>query len=184
MQRPSKDFSGVEIYEYTENTDERGSFNKIFESNVLPKKDTLAEFTSLAISSNLKLGTIRGMHLQLQPFEETKLITCLQGSICDVFVDLRRESKTFGDWGSVELSKDNRYVLYLPEGFAHGFQTTMDNTDLLYAINGQYSTEYSRSILYSDEQLGIKWPLPVSDISLRDKSAKSLSDIVREIQFF
>lgn len=182
MQRLSKEFSGLEMYEYPRNFDERGSFHKIFESNVLPKNNNFVKFTSLAISSNLKLGTIRGMHLQLQPFEEIKLITCLNGAIYDVFVDLRLRSNTFGDWGAVEISRDNRGVLYLPEGFAHGFQTTLDDTEILYAINGQYSKEYSRSVLYSDEQLGIIWPLPVSNLSSKDKDAKSLSEIVREIK--
>jgi dTDP-4-dehydrorhamnose 3,5-epimerase len=182
MKRPSKEFSGVEIYEYPKNADERGSFNKVFESNVFPNNGTFAEFTSLAVSSNSKIGTIRGMHLQLKPYEEMKLITCLQGSVYDVFVDLRPGSQTFGDWGSVELSKVNRNVLFLPEGFAHGFQTTMDDTDILYAINGQYSKEYSRSILYSDEELSVGWPLPISSMSFGDKSAKSFSEIAREIQ--
>jgi dTDP-4-dehydrorhamnose 3,5-epimerase len=150
-------------------TDARGSFLKYF-----PLKDIKDSLDSIAISINPNPGTVRGLHFQIEPFAEEKLITCIQGSIFDVAVDLRPESSTFGKWTSFELSSTNSTQIYLPKGLAHGFQTLVPNTIVHYSLSSIYSLEHSFSINPFGD-LGIRWPHDVQAVSDRDMNGISLS---------
>ena len=129
-----------------------------------------SEFVQSSISVNKKKGTIRGMHFQVPPFAETKLITCTAGKIFDVLIDLRPDSKTFKKWQSIELDSKHYSSLYIPEGIAHGFQTLEDNSVLFYQISNIYKPDFSRGIRWNDPFFNIDWPLEISEISKKDLS--------------
>lgn len=121
------------------------------------------------IAHNIRKGTIRGMHFQFPPAAETKLVRCTRGGILDIIVDLRPESPTYLHHVSVELTEDNHKALYVPERFAHGYQTLRDNTDTSYSVGEFYSPANEGGILYNDPRLGLRWPLPVSVVSEKDQ---------------
>ncbi len=153
---------GVRITQIKSSDDIRGSFVKFH-----PNLDLDSQLDSVAISYNPKPGTIRGIHFQTEPFAEEKLVSCLQGSIFDVAVDLRPNSTTFGKWTSFELSQEGAQQAYLPKGVAHGFQTLAPNTIVHYCISTSYSANSSFAI-NPFGNLGIDWPLKPYVISQRD----------------
>ncbi len=148
--------------------DERGFFVRTFCAEQFAASGLVSEFPNCSSSFNLKAGTIRGLHYQSSPHEEAKLVRCIRGSIWDVIVDLRPGSNTFGQWIGVELTDSNRLGLYIPTGFAHGFQTLIDNCEVSYQISAAYVASASTGIRYDDPAIGITWPLPVSVVSERD----------------
>jgi dTDP-4-dehydrorhamnose 3,5-epimerase len=160
---------GSYVVEIEKIEDERGFFTRTFDKNEFIKMKLDSEFIQSSISQNKKKGTIRGMHYQTKPYEESKIVRCVKGKIFDVIIDLRPNSKTFKEWLSVELSEDNYKMLYIPKGFAHGFQTLEDDTEIYYQISEQYSTKLSKGVKYDDETFEIKWPLEISVISEKDK---------------
>ena len=160
---------GVKITQIKSSSDARGSFVKFH-----PTLDLASQLDSVAISYNVKQGTIRGIHFQVEPFAEAKLISCLQGSIFDVAVDLRPNSTTFGKWTSFELSRENSQQAYLPKGVAHGYQTLVPDTIVHYCISASYSVDSSFAINPLGN-LGIDWPLPPCLISQRDTDGIELS---------
>ncbi len=113
-------------------------------------------------------GTVRGMHFQTQPHSEIKLVRCISGKVADVIVDLRPDSPTFKQFAVFELSAQNKHMIYIPEGFAHGFQTLEDNTELIYLHSNYYNPEFESGIRYNDPALSINWPLEITNISERD----------------
>lgn len=150
--------------------DERGFFarswcRREFEGNGL--NPNLAQCN---ISYNLKKGTLRGMHYQIKPFEEAKLVRCTRGAIHDVIVDIRPDSSTFMSHIGLLLSADNRRALYVPEGFAHGFLTLQDNTEVFYQMSEFYAPEAARGFRWNDPSFGIKWPSQACVISDRDRT--------------
>ena len=124
-----------------------------------------------------KQSTVRGLHFQRPPKAETKIVRCISGSIWDVIVDIRENSPTYGKWYGVELNDNNRTMMYVPKGFAHGFQTLVDNVELLYLHSEFYSKKHEGGLLYADKTVNIDWPLPVSGISERDKVHPMLSEL-------
>jgi dTDP-4-dehydrorhamnose 3,5-epimerase len=122
------------------------------------------------ISYNKKRGTLRGMHFQHAPHGEAKLVRCTAGSIYDVIVDLRKDSPTFRQWASYELTAQNRNALYIPEGFAHGFQTLADDSEVFYQMFNYFVPESAGGVRWNDSAFGISWPLPVSMISDKDNA--------------
>lgn len=163
------EIDGVRITKIESSSDSRGIFIKFHPSRVL---NTILD--SIALSINPIIGTVRGLHFQTEPFAEEKVVTCIQGSIFDVIVDLRSESKTFGKWASIELSADNALQAYLPKGIAHGFQTLEPNSIVHYGITSAYSPESSYAINPFGD-LDIDWPLKTLAISERDTHGVSLS---------
>jgi dTDP-4-dehydrorhamnose 3,5-epimerase len=143
----------------------RGWCKKEFESYGLESRLVQAN-----ISMNKKRGTLRGMHYQTSPYEETKLVRCTQGSIYDVIIDLRPDSPTYKEWLGVKLTSDNYRILYVPKGFAHGYQTLEDNTELFYHVSEFYTPTAEHGVLYNDPAFAISWPLEVQVISDKDKS--------------
>lgn len=138
--------------------DERGSFTRTFCRQEFKGQNLNIDFVQNSISVNKKRGTLRGMHYQAAPAEEIKLIQCMRGSVFDVVIDLRPDSPTFCEWASFELSDINNQMLYVPKGFAHGFQTLEDQTILHYMISASYNPELARGVRYDDPAFKISWP--------------------------
>ena len=128
------------------------------------------------MSFNRKRGTLRGLHFQAQPYAEAKLVRCTRGAIWDVIVDLRKGSATARKWHALELTAENRRALYVPNGFAHGFQTLVDDAEVLYQMSEFYHPDSACGIRWDDPRLSIAWPLPNPIISLRDMSYSFLQE--------
>lgn len=152
--------------------DERGGFARTFCKKEFEQIGHRKEFVQLNHSYNTHKGTIRGMHFQLPPHQEIKLIRCVRGSVMDVIVDLRKDSPTFLQHISVELSAENKKMIYMPENFAHGFQTLEENSELIYHHTEFYTPEADTGLRYDDPALKINWPLPPVMVSAKDKSYK------------
>lgn len=151
--------------------DFRGSFSEVCNLTAQPWGRTEFVPTTLNISRNLYKGTIRGMHYQEEPYSQNKLIRCIRGSIYDVAIDLRRDSSTYLSWYSITLSSEDNKALFIPNGFAHGFCTLKNNTDVLYAMDGEYSELHSRCLRWNDEKFNIHWPLSNPIMTDKDKFA-------------
>lgn len=167
---------GVFIIEIERQEDERGFFARTWDQKKFEEADLNSRIAQCSISFNKKKGTLRGMHYQINPYDETKLVRCTRGKIFDVILDLRPQSTTFKKWIGIELSANNYKILYIPEGFAHGFQTLEDNTEVFYQISQEYMPDFARGIPWNDSMFQIKWPLNVSVISSRDSSFKQFED--------
>lgn len=156
--------------------DERGLFARTFCKNEFKKIGFEKEFVQFNHSFNLTKGTIRGMHFQNSPFNETKLIRCVQGKVYDVAVDIRENSPTFLQYFAVELSVENMFSILIPEGFAHGFQTLNDNTALIYHHTQFYTPKADSGLRYDDIALDIKWQLSPTNVSEKDKTYKLIDN--------
>lgn len=151
-------------------SDERGRFARTYCKKEFAKINFEKEFVQMNFSVNYKKGTLRGMHYQLPPYEETKLIRCISGKVFDVAIDLRKNSGTYLQWFGTELSKDNSKMILIPEGFAHGFLTLEDNSELIYHHTEYYNPSAERGIRYDDKSVNIKFPGEVLIVSEKDKS--------------
>jgi dTDP-4-dehydrorhamnose 3,5-epimerase len=148
-------------------SDERGWFMEFFKEGTFNSMGLPARFAQDNFSLSER-GVIRGLHFQVEPFAQGKLITCIRGAIYDVAVDLRLDSPTFGKWESAELTAENRMAWYVPEGFAHGFQALEDSSRVLYKCTTEYSREHEAGIIYNDPDLAIPWPLASPILSKKD----------------
>ena len=149
--------------------DHRGEFTKIFSSDFFKKK--YPKIKQINISLNYKAGTLRGMHLQSHPFTEDKYVSCIEGKIQDVILDLRKNSKTYEKWLSVDLSKRNGYILKIPKGCAHGFQSLADNSRVIYYHTNTYNKKYEKNINPLSDHYKIKWKKKITKISKKDNKA-------------
>lgn len=149
--------------------DQRGSFIRVFCETECVELRPYLHWVQINLSSTSLKGTIRGMHFQSPPAAEAKLIRCLQGRVFDVAVDLRAGSPTFLHWHGVELSENNSMQLFIPEGFAHGFQTLTDDVQLLYLHTAAWSRAREGGVRHDDPVLAIAWPLPVTQVSGKDR---------------
>jgi dTDP-4-dehydrorhamnose 3,5-epimerase len=161
--------NGAYMIELEPFIDDRGYFERLFCKNELKEINFSREIAQINHSLSRAKGTVRGMHYQLPPNAETKIIKSLRGSVYDVIIDLRKNSPTFLNWFGVTLSADNMKMIFVPEGFAHGFQTLEDNSELLYFHSELYTPRNERAIRYNDPLIDIKWPLDATDISDKDK---------------
>ncbi len=149
-------------------SDARGRFSRLFcEQDFTPVRVGL-HFTQINVSDTTQSGTIRGMHFQTPPAAEAKLIRCLRGRVFDVAIDVRQGSPTFLQWHAVELNADNDRAVFIPEGFAHGFQSLSDDVQLLYMHTAAWSRQHERGLRFDDRRLDIRWPLPVTVVSEKD----------------
>lgn len=162
--------------------DDRGFFARTFCRHEFTERGLNPDFVQCNISYNKKKGTLRGMHYRVGNHGEVKLVRCAAGAIYDVIIDLRAESPTFRQWISVELAAENHKLLYIPERFAHGFQTLSDNTEVIYHHSAYYSPENERGWRFDDSGLGIEWPLPVAVISDRDQNHPLMDDYFQGIR--
>jgi len=161
-------FEGVWVIANAPHSDERGSFGRAYCRQQFADHGLTFVIDQISVSFNAKAGTVRGMHFQRSPHAEDKLVRCLQGAVHDVIVDLRKESPTFCQSFSVELSRDNNLSLFVPKGFAHGFQTLTDSAQLLYCIATPYSPDHASGVRWDDPAFDIKWPQQISSISQKD----------------
>lgn len=166
---PTK-LSGVFIVELEPHNDTRGFFARTFCAREFEERGLATEFVQCSISANRTRGTLRGLHYQLSPVREAKLVRCTSGAIYDVVVDLRQNSPTRLQHLSVELTAQNRRALYIPEMFAHGLQTLADDTEVFYQISNFYALDKSVGLRFDDPKLGIQWPLPVTMINDKDRN--------------
>ena len=161
---------GVFLIEIEKIIDERGFFARTWDRKKFLENNLNSDLVQCNISFNSKKGTIRGIHFQKKPYEEAKLVHCTKGKVFEVILDIREDSPTFHNWISVELNEKDYKMLYVPEGFALGFQTLEDNTELFYQMSREYNSEYAAGLRWDDPKFKITWPLNVSKISKRDKS--------------
>jgi dTDP-4-dehydrorhamnose 3,5-epimerase len=151
--------------------DERGFFARVWDSEELARRGLVSRVSQSSIAFNRAAGTLRGLHFQHAPFAETKLVRCTRGAIRDVIVDLRPASSTFLEWVAVELTAENRRTLYVPEEFAHGYQTLTDETEVWYQMSTPYAPEAAGGLRWDDPRLGIEWPeIERRVISERDRT--------------
>ncbi len=148
--------------------DERGWFVRTFCKNEFAEIGFTKEWVQMNHSFTREAGTIRGMHFQKPPFSEIKLIRCITGKVFDVIIDLRKNSASFLKWVGIELSAENKKMIYIPEGFAHGFQTLANDCQLIYKHSEYYKPGVEGGIKYDDSMLGISWPLAAKNVSERD----------------
>jgi len=163
------DFEDVYIIEIEKHEDSRGFFARSWDKNEFELKGLNSNLTQCNISLNSKIGTLRGIHYQGEPYQEVKLIRCTRGSLFDVIIDLRNDSKSFKKWLSFKLNEKNHKMLYIPEGFAHGFQTLEDNTEVFYQMTQNFIPNYAFGIRWNDTQFNIKWPIKNPIMSDKDK---------------
>jgi dTDP-4-dehydrorhamnose 3,5-epimerase len=169
MQTP---LAGTWVIELELVTDERGSFARTFDAHEFRERGMDPAVLQCNTSFNARAGTLRGMHFQADPYAEPKLVRCVRGSIFDVALDLRPESPTYCRWHGVELSADNGRMLFVPRGFAHGYQTLVDDCEILYQMGERYVPDAARGIRWDDPTFAIEWPTAARDrvISDRDRS--------------
>jgi dTDP-4-dehydrorhamnose 3,5-epimerase len=161
---------GAYVIEPEKLEDERGFFARSHCFREFEKQGLIPQVVQCNISYNVKKGTLRGMHYQVTPHEEAKLVRCTTGSIYDVIIDLRKESPSFKKHFGVILSSENRKMLYIPEKFAHGFITLEDNTEVFYQMSQFYAPDSARGFRWNDPAFGIDWPIGVTIISDRDRN--------------
>ncbi len=159
---------GAYIIEPEQLCDDRGFFARTWCKKEFLAQGLNPELVQCNISFNRKKGTLRGMHHQVAPHQEAKLVRCTAGAIYDVLVDLRPLSPTFKSWVGVELSAENRKMIYVPEGFSHGFLTLMDDTEVFYQMSEYYAPECARGYRWNDPTFNIVWPEKIANISERD----------------
>lgn len=169
--------SGTKIIQPELKKDFRGYFARIFCSEELKAEGI--DFTIRQINQSLtkKHGTIRGLHYQKKPYEEAKLIRCLRGRVFDVGVDIRPESPSYGKWFSIELSEENQTILFLPKGFAHGFQTLTGDCEMEYLMSEYYYPEYNTGIRWDDKNIAVKWPIANAYVAEKDQIFPNFRDV-------
>lgn len=159
---------GAYVIEFEKFEDERGFFSQIWEKGLFEKYNLNSKLFECNLSFNKKKGTLRGMHYQISPYEGSKLVGCVRGKTFDVILDLRPDSKTFKQWVGTELSEDNCYMNYIPEGCAHGFQTLEDDSVVLYLMSQVYNPDFAKVVKWNDKAFNISWPFKPTTISKKD----------------
>ncbi len=163
--------------------DERGFLSRIFCSETLAEAGWNKPISQVNITQTAIRGSIRGLHYQIPPYSEMKLVSCIRGEVIDVAVDLRAHSSTFLQWHAQTLSAENGNALLIPEGFAHGFQTISDDVELLYLHTMPFTPGAEAGLRFDDPLINIQWPLKVTQISIRDKTHKLLSSAFKGIKY-
>jgi len=173
---------GAYEIEAERHTDDRGFFARTFCQREFASHGLRQTIAQVSIALNRLKGTLRGMHFQYPPAAETKIVRCTRGAVLDVIVDLRPESPTFLRSFAAELTDANRRAMYVPERFAHGYQSLSDDAEVLYEISEFYAPELASGLRFDDPALGLSWPLPVTVVSPRDQHWPSLSDVELQLR--
>ena len=155
--------------------DNRGIFFESFKQSEFAANGIKEKFVQDNISKSTK-GVLRGLHYQLNPHAQGKLVRCLSGSIFDVAVDIRKNSSTFGQWVGLELNNENQKMIYIPAGFAHGFYTNSQKAEVMYKVTSEYNSESERGILWNDKSLNVQWPTKRPILSEKDSLLKTLRE--------
>ncbi len=169
------ELSGTFIVEIEKVGDERGFFARSWDKKEFEKMGLNSNLMQCSISLNSKKGTLRGMHFQDSPYEETKLVRCTKGRIFDVVIDLRKNSPTKNKWFGVELTELNHKMVYVPEGVAHGFQSLEDNSVVFYQMSQEYSPNHAKGVRWNDPSFGVIWPLHSPIVSKKDQMWELIS---------
>lgn len=164
------DIAGLWVVRLDWRTDARGGFARLFDTETFAARGLPAAFPQVSVSTTRLAGSLRGLHIQRPPHGETKLVRCVRGALFDVVVDLRPDSPTRGCWQGLILRADDDQLLVVPPGCAHGFQTLVDGTDVLYQISAPYAPDHADGVRFDDPAFGIGWPLPVTVVSERDRA--------------
>lgn len=159
---------GAFVLELKKLEDDRGFFARSYCQKEFEEHGLVPRIVQANVSYNIKKGTLRGMHYQIHPYEETKLVRCTCGAIYDVIIDLRKSSPTYRQWFGIELTAENRKMLFVPESFGHGFQTLKEDTEVTYMVSQFYAPGAERGIRWNDPSFGIQWPTGVEVISPKD----------------
>ncbi len=161
--------AGAYVIDLEPRSDERGFFARGFCANEFAQHGLMSGIVQANLSQNVRKGTVRGMHYQQAPHAEVKMVRCVNGGIYDAIIDIRPGSPTYLQWTSVELTRENHRMLYVPEGFAHGYQALADDSEVLYLVTAFYAPAHEAAIRWNDPLFGIPWPL--TDVSLSPKDA-------------
>jgi dTDP-4-dehydrorhamnose 3,5-epimerase len=161
---------GAYTIELNKIDDERGFFARAFCCREFVEQGLATKFLQINNSLSVQKGTLRGMHYQLQPNAETKLVRCIKGALYDVVLDLREDSSTFGQSYGVDITSDNRRMMYIPKGCAHGFITLADDTEAFYFVDAFYAPDHERGIRFDDPRFAISWPAAPTVVSDKDRS--------------
>ena len=175
-------FNGLYIIKSNPHYDDRGAFGRLFCKEELRQANIEFDIVQINYSFSKLQGTTRGLHFQHPPFCEDKIVRCLRGKVLDIVVDIRKDSSTFLQCLTIELSKENNLSLLIPKGFAHGFQTLEDNTELLYLHSQYYNKKYEGGLNISDPVLSIQLPLSIKEISQRDKEFSYINSSFQGIE--
>ena len=177
MKFKSSSLPGVWLIELELREDERGFLARTYCEQEFTTHGLNTRWPQCNLTLTKRRGMVRGLHYQEDPKPEIKLIRCAVGSIYDVVVDVRRGSSTFGRWQAFELTAQNRHILYVPGGFAHGFQCLIDNSEVFYQMSEFYFPDLARGLRWNDPQIGIRWPVPEATLSDRDRGLPLLSSL-------
>lgn len=164
--------AGAVVIDLEKRGDDRGFFARAFCENEFSAQGLVPRFVQVNNSLSAQKGTLRGMHYQLAPKAETKLVRCIRGALWDAIVDLREDSPTFGKYFGIELSAENRRMLYVPKGFAHGFITLHDDTEAFYFVDEFYAPQNERGVRWNDPRFGIEWPMQPTVLSDKDRDQR------------
>jgi dTDP-4-dehydrorhamnose 3,5-epimerase len=175
---------GAYLIEVQPIEDERGSFVRTWDKTEFERHGLDSNLVQANLSYNHRCGTLRGLHFQMPPHAESKLVRCMRGKIYDVIIDIRPTSPTFLQWFGVELSEDNLLALFVPKGFAHGFQTLVDAATVHYQMSEFYAPAAAGGLRWNDPALAIDWPLPVSVIAARDAGYSDLRESRMQLEQF
>lgn len=173
---------GAFVIELERRGDERGFFARAFCMHEFETHGLKPVIAQANLATNKSKGTLRGMHFQYPPAAETKLVRCTRGAIVDIIVDLRPESPTYLEHVAVDLNEENQRALYVPERFAHGYQTLVDNTHTSYQVGEFYAPQHEGGLKFDDPRLGLDWPLPVASMSPKDAQWKLLGEVEPEVR--
>jgi dTDP-4-dehydrorhamnose 3,5-epimerase len=173
---------GAFLIELEKRGDERGFFARFFCEREFAGAGLATRFTQINNSLSAKRGTLRGMHYQLAPAAEVKVVRCVRGALFDAIVDLRPDSPTFARWFGAELNEDNRLMMYVPRGFAHAILTLRDDTEALYLVSDFYSPENERGLRWNDPRFAIDWPMQPVEISAKDAAWPDFDPVFHDIE--
>jgi dTDP-4-dehydrorhamnose 3,5-epimerase len=182
MQFQRTPLEGAYIIELEMRGDNRGFFARLFCEQEFSSAGLETRFVQINNSFSAKRGTLRGMHFQLPPSAEVKVVRCIRGALFDVIVDLRPESPTFKQWFGAELNAENRHMMYVPRGFAHGFITMADDTEAFYLVSELYVPTQERGLRFNDPAIGIKWPITPIEVSDKDKTWPDLDSFYHGLE--
>lgn len=183
MKIKEKGLNGVFEIHLEPRIDERGFFMRVYDEEIFKKNGLNRLWVQENHSRSEKKGIIRGLHFQLPPWAETKLIRCIRGVVYDVFVDLRKDSTSFGKWGSVELAEEKHNMVYIPRGFAHGFCTLTEESEVVYKVDNPYTPAAEGGLLWNDTDLAITWPVTQPLLSEKDTRNLTLKEFIRKHKY-
>ncbi|MGK7393535.1 MAG: dTDP-4-dehydrorhamnose 3,5-epimerase [Candidatus Cyclobacteriaceae bacterium M3_2C_046] len=167
---------GVYFFTLQPREDERGFFMRVYDQTLMQDHGLDMNWVQENQAKSIQMHTLRGLHLQMPPQAETKLVRCIKGKIQDVWVDLRKKSSTFGQWDSIILSEENKKMVFIPKGFAHGYLSLEDNSEVIYKVDQAYAPQAEAGILWNDPELGIGWEVDKPILSPKDQKQPTFSD--------